>query len=184
VARARQEVVMAAGAVGTPSILQRSGVGDGAFLHGLGITPVHELPGVGGNLQDHLQIRAVFQVDGVPTLNTLAQTWWGKARIGLDYALRRRGPMSMAPSQLGAFTRSSERYAWPNVQYHVQPLSLEAFGEPLHASTPSPPASATSTRHPAAASGSPRPTPRPPRPSWPTTSAPRKTARSRPIRCA
>ena len=133
VARARQEVVMAAGAVGTPSILQRSGVGDGAFLHGLGITPVHELPGVGGNLQDHLQIRAVFQVDGVPTLNTLAQSWWGKARIGLDYALRRRGPMSMAPSQLGAFTRSSERYAWPNVQYHVQPLSLEAFGEPLHA---------------------------------------------------
>ncbi|MCA6218493.1 GMC family oxidoreductase N-terminal domain-containing protein [Ideonella sp. B7] len=132
VARARQEVVMAAGAVGTPTILQRSGIGAGAFLHGLGIAPVHELPGVGAKLQDHLQIRAVFQVDGVPTLNTLAQTWWGKLRIGLDYALRRRGPMSMAPSQLGAFTRSSERYAWPNVQYHVQPLSLEAFGEPLH----------------------------------------------------
>ena len=131
-ARCRGEIVLAAGAVGTPAILQRSGVGPQGLLGGLGIGVQHELPGVGQNLQDHLQIRAVFQVQGVPTLNTLAQSWWGKARIGLEYLLRRSGPMSMAPSQLGAFTRSSPEQAWPNVQYHVQPLSLDAFGEPLH----------------------------------------------------
>jgi len=90
------------------------------------------LPGVGENLQDHLQIRAVYSVEGVKTLNTLTRRWWGKAMIGLEYALRRTGPMSMAPSQLGAFTRSSPAHEWPNVEYHVQPLSLEAFGEPLH----------------------------------------------------
>jgi choline dehydrogenase len=91
-----------------------------------------ELPGVGENLQDHLQIRAVFEVQGVKTLNTIANSWLGKAGIALEYALRRSGPMSMAPSQLGAFTRSSPEQAWPNVEYHVQPLSLDAFGEPLH----------------------------------------------------
>jgi choline dehydrogenase len=88
---------------------------------------------VGENLQDHLQIRAVFAVEGVETLNTLANSLLGKARIALRYALTRSGPMSMAPSQLGAFTRSSPEHAWPNVEYHVQPLSLDAFGEPLHA---------------------------------------------------
>jgi len=93
----------------------------------------HALPGVGANLQDHLQIRAVFQVDGVKTLNTIAGSWFGRAGIGLEYLLRRRGPMSMAPSQLGCFARSSPEHEWPNVQYHVQPLSLDAFGEPLHA---------------------------------------------------
>jgi len=93
---------------------------------------LHELPGVGENLQDHLQIRAVFQVSGVTTLNTLASSWWGKLRIGLEYALRRSGPMSMAPSQLGAFTRSAPELSWPDLEYHVQPLSLDAFGEPLH----------------------------------------------------
>jgi choline dehydrogenase len=87
---------------------------------------------VGENLQDHLQIRAVFSVQGVRTLNTMAHSLWGKAKIGIEYALRRSGPMSMAPSQLGAFTRSAPGHAWPNVQYHVQPLSLDAFGEPLH----------------------------------------------------
>jgi choline dehydrogenase len=93
---------------------------------------VKDLPGVGENLQDHLQIRAVFKVDGVETLNTLANSWWGKARIGLQYAMTRSGPMSMAPSQLGAFTRSTPEQPHPNLEYHVQPLSLDAFGEPLH----------------------------------------------------
>ena len=131
-ARARREVVLCAGAVGTPQILQLSGVGPAALLHGHGVLPLHDLPGVGENLQDHLQIRAVFSVQGVQTLNTLANSTWGKAKIGLEYLLRRSGPMSMAPSQLGAFTRSSPARAWPNVEYHVQPLSLDAFGEPLH----------------------------------------------------
>jgi len=87
---------------------------------------------VGANLQDHLQIRAVFKVQGVRTLNTQANSLWGKAMIGLEYALKRTGPMSMAPSQLGAFTRSDPNKTFPNIEYHVQPLSLEAFGEPLH----------------------------------------------------
>jgi choline dehydrogenase len=126
------EVILATGAIGTPQILQLSGIGPGALLRQHGIEVEHELAGVGENLQDHLQIRAVFQVEGVTTLNTLANSWWGKARIGLEYLLKRSGPMSMAPSQLGAFTRSSPEYEWPNVEYHVQPLSLDAFGQPLH----------------------------------------------------
>lgn len=130
--RARQAVVLAAGAVGSPQILQLSGIGPGPLLQQMGIPVLHELPGVGENLQDHLQIRAVFAVEGVKTLNTLASSWWGKARIAAEYALTRSGPMSMAPSQLGAFTRSSPTCAWPNIEYHVQPLSLDAFGEPLH----------------------------------------------------
>jgi len=92
----------------------------------------HDLPGVGENLQDHLQIRSVYAVSATKTLNTLAHSLWGKALIGLEYAFRRSGPMSMAPSQLGAFTRSSPDGAWPDLEYHVQPLSLDAFGEPLH----------------------------------------------------
>ncbi len=128
----RPAVVMAAGAVGTPQILQLSGIGPGALLQQHGIGVVHDLAGVGENLQDHLQIRAVFQVEGVKTLNTLANSLWGKGLIGLEYLLRRSGPMSMAPSQLGCFTRSSPQFTHPNVQYHVQPLSLDAFGEPLH----------------------------------------------------
>ena len=132
VAHCRGEIVMAAGAIGTPQILQLSGVGPAELLRSHAIPVRHELPGVGANLQDHLQIRAVFGVSGVQTLNTLAGSWWGKTRIALDYALRRRGPMSMAPSQLGAFTRSSPGQATPNLEYHVQPLSLDAFGEPLH----------------------------------------------------
>ncbi|WP_067065946.1 GMC family oxidoreductase [Roseateles chitosanitabidus] len=126
------QVLLAAGAIGSPQLLQLSGIGPAALLKQHGIEVVKDLPGVGGNLQDHLQIRAVFQVDGVTTLNTLASHWMGKARIGLEYALRRTGPMSMAPSQLGAFARSGPDKAWPDLQYHVQPLSLEAFGEPLH----------------------------------------------------
>jgi choline dehydrogenase len=130
--RARRAVVLAAGAVGTPQILQLSGLGPAALLQEHGIAVQRDLPGVGENLQDHLQIRAVFAVEGVKTLNTMAASLLGKARIGLEYLLRRSGPMSMAPSQLGAFTRSSPAYRWPNVEYHVQPLSLDAFGEPLH----------------------------------------------------
>ncbi len=130
--RAAREVVLAAGAIGTPQILQLSGVGPGALLQQHGVPVVHELDGVGANLQDHLQIRAVFEVDGVKTLNTLAHSLWGKAGIALEYLLKRSGPMSMAPSQLGAFTRSSPGHAWPNLEYHVQPLSLDAFGQPLH----------------------------------------------------
>jgi choline dehydrogenase len=135
VARLRDEaseLVMAAGAVGTPQILQLSGIGPGALLQQHAISVQHDLPGVGENLQDHLQIRAVFEVQGVKTLNTMANSLLGKGLIGLEYLLRRSGPMSMAPSQLGCFTRSSPAHAAPNVQYHVQPLSLDAFGEPLH----------------------------------------------------
>lgn len=130
--RAARAVVMAAGAIGTPQLLQLSGLGPPALLAQHGIALQHALPGVGENLQDHLQIRAVFGVSGVTTLNTLANSWWGKARIALEYALTRSGPMSMAPSQLGAFARSSPERRWPNLEYHVQPLSLDAFGEPLH----------------------------------------------------
>ncbi|AVP56669.1 GMC family oxidoreductase [Pulveribacter suum] len=131
-AHASQEVILCAGAVNSPQLLQLSGIGPGALLRQHGIEVVHELPGVGANLQDHLQIRAVYKVQGVPTLNQLAGSLLGKARIGLEYALRRTGPMSMAPSQLGAFTRSSPDRPHANLQFHVQPLSLDAFGEPLH----------------------------------------------------
>ncbi len=130
--RALREVVLCSGAVGTPLLLQRSGIGPAALLQQHAITPRAVLPGVGENLQDHLQIRAVFAVDGVPTLNSIANTLWGKGRIGLEYLLSRSGPMSMAPSQLGAFTRSDPARAHANLQYHVQPLSLDAFGQPLH----------------------------------------------------
>jgi choline dehydrogenase len=131
VLRAARSVVMAAGAIGTPQLLLLSGIGSATQLAEHGIEPRLDRPGVGENLQDHLQIRAVFGVSGVTTLNALANSWWGKARIALQYALAQSGPMSMAPSQLGAFARSSPERAWPNLEYHVQPLSLPAFGEPL-----------------------------------------------------
>ena len=126
------EIVLAAGAIGTPQVLQLSGIGPAALLQQHGISVQHDLPGVGQNLQDHLQIRAVFEVQGVKTLNSQANSLLGKGLIGLEYLLRRSGPMSMAPSQLGCFTKSSPALAWPDLQYHVQPLSLDAFGEPLH----------------------------------------------------
>ena len=129
---ASAEVILSAGSIGSPQILQLSGIGPAALLQRHGIAVVHDAPGVGANLQDHLQIRAVFKVQGVKTLNTQANSLWGKAMIGLEYALKRSGPMSMAPSQLGAFTRSDPDQPYPNIEYHVQPLSLEAFGEPLH----------------------------------------------------
>ncbi|MEO5670939.1 MAG: GMC oxidoreductase, partial [Ramlibacter sp.] len=131
--RATHEVLLCAGSIGSPQLLQLSGIGPAALLRTHGIDLVKDLPGVGANLQDHLQIRAVYKVDGVATLNTMANSWLGKMKIGLEYALKRSGPMSMAPSQLGAFTRSSPDLPYPNIEYHVQPLSLDAFGEPLHA---------------------------------------------------
>ncbi len=130
---ATAEVILSAGSIGSPQILQLSGIGPAALLQQHGIPVVRDVPGVGENLQDHLQIRAVFKVKGVATLNTMANSWLGKLKIGAEYALRRSGPMSMAPSQLGAFTRSSPELRHPNLEYHVQPLSLDAFGEPLHA---------------------------------------------------
>ncbi|MCW5606252.1 MAG: GMC family oxidoreductase N-terminal domain-containing protein, partial [Burkholderiales bacterium] len=130
--RARREVILSAGAIGSPQILQLSGIGPAGLLKRHGIEVVHDLPGVGENLQDHLQIRAVFKVGNAKTLNTLANSLFGKAMIGLEYALKRSGPMSMSPSQLGAFTRSDNNQAHANLEYHVQPLSLDAFGEPLH----------------------------------------------------
>ena len=131
-AQASGEVLLCAGSIGSPQILQLSGVGPADLLQSHGISVRHHLPGVGANLQDHLQIRSVFKVQGVTTLNTLANSAWGKLRIGLQYAFTQSGPMSMAPSQLGAFTRSAPDQAWPNLEFHVQPLSLDAFGEPLH----------------------------------------------------
>jgi choline dehydrogenase len=129
---AEREVVLSAGSVNSPQILQLSGIGPAALLREHGIDVALDLPGVGDNLQDHLQIRTVFKVTGAKTLNTLASSLWGKGMIGLEYAFKRSGPMSMAPSQLGAFTRSSPNQTYPNIEYHVQPLSLDAFGEPLH----------------------------------------------------
>ncbi|CAN0580923.1 unnamed protein product, partial [Ectocarpus sp. 12 AP-2014] len=126
------EVVLCAGAIGSPHLLQLSGVGPAELLREHGVELVHELPGVGENLQDHLQIRSVYKITNGKTLNAMASTLLGKAGIGLEYLLKRSGPMSMAPSQLGAFTRSGAEQTHPNIQYHVQPLSLEAFGQPLH----------------------------------------------------
>lgn len=128
-----RETVLSAGAIGSPQILQLSGIGSSSLLKENGIVPVVDLPGVGENLQDHLQIRMVFKVVNTKTLNTMANSWFGKMKIGLEYALTQKGPMSMAPSQLGAFARSDPSLLRPNLQYHVQPLSLEKFGEPLHA---------------------------------------------------
>ena len=130
--QAAREVLLCAGSIGSPQLLQLSGLGPEALLRQHGIEVLADLPGVGGNLQDHLQIRAVYKIQGAPTLNVMANSLLGKARIGLEYLLKRSGPMSMAPSQLGAFTRSAPEYAWPNIEYHVQPLSLDAFGDPLH----------------------------------------------------
>ena len=132
--RARREVLLAAGAINSPQLLELSGIGDPERLNALGIRVVQALPGVGENLQDHLQLRMSFKVRNVTTLNTLSATWWGKLAIGLRYALFRSGPMAMAPSQLGAFAHSGEDPSGrADLEYHVQPLSLDRFGEPLHA---------------------------------------------------
>jgi choline dehydrogenase-like flavoprotein len=125
-------VILAAGAVGSPKILQLSGVGDASRLAGLGLPVVHHAPGVGENLQDHLQIRPVFKVSGVRTLNTDYANLARRALMGLEYAVRRRGALTMAPSQVGAFAKSSPRYATANLEFHFQPLSLDKWGDGMH----------------------------------------------------
>ena len=127
-----REVILAGGAIGSPQLLQLAGIGPAEALAEHGIEPRHDLPGVGGNLQDHLQIRTVFKVENTPTLNQQASSLVGKARMALEYALYRSGPLSMAPSTMGAFAKTDPSFATPNVEYHVQPLSLDRFGEPLH----------------------------------------------------
>jgi choline dehydrogenase len=131
IADVRGEVILAAGAIGSPQILQLSGIGPGPLLQQFGIPVVRDRVAVGANLQDHLQVRTVFKVNG-GTLNSRAGSLLGQGLIAAEYALFRNGPMSMAPSQLGMFAYSSDRQATPNLEYHVQPLSLDAFGEPLH----------------------------------------------------
>lgn len=132
-ASCNKEVILSAGSIGSVQILERSGIGQAERLNALGIPVISDLPGVGENLQDHLQLRMVYEVKGIPTLNKKANSLIGKALIGLEYLFKRTGPMSMAPSQLGAFALSSSEQTRANVQYHVQPLSLEKFGDPLHA---------------------------------------------------
>lgn len=130
--RANGEIILCAGAIGSPQILQRSGIGPPAVLADAGVTPLIDLPGVGANLQDHLQQRAIYQVSDARTLNEIYYSLPSRAKMGLDYLLRRRGPLTMAPSQLGIFTRSSPDHERANIQFHVQPLSLDKFGDPLH----------------------------------------------------
>jgi choline dehydrogenase-like flavoprotein len=132
VANARGEVILSAGAVGSPQLLQLSGIGPADHLASHGIAPLLDQPGVGANLQDHLQQRAIYRISGGKTLNTTYHSLFGRALIGLDYALRRRGPLTMAPSQLGIFTTSSAGHDRANIEFHVQPLSLDRFGDPLH----------------------------------------------------
>jgi choline dehydrogenase len=131
-ASARAEVVLAAGALGSPRILQHSGIGPASLLREIGLPVRHDLAGVGDNLQDHLQLRMAFRVTGVKTLNQMVGTLWGRAMIGLTYALQRNGPLTMAPSQLGIFACSGPEQATPDLEFHVQPLSLDKFGDPLH----------------------------------------------------
>lgn len=132
-ARCRGEVILAAGAIGSPHLMMLSGIGAASDLAAHGIAPVADRPGVGANLQDHLQLRTIYKVTGARTLNTDYGRLIGKLGMGMDYLFRRRGALTMAPSQLGLFTRSNPRYDRANIQYHVQPLSLEKFGDPLHA---------------------------------------------------
>ncbi len=132
VIQARRDVILAAGAIGSPQILQLSGVGPGALLQRLGVPVVHDLPGVGENLHDHLQVRIMYKVSGCRTLNERANSLLGKAAMGLEYLLFRTGPLTMPPSQMGAFTRSDPSQPSANIEWHVQPLSLDKFGAPLH----------------------------------------------------
>jgi choline dehydrogenase-like flavoprotein len=132
VSRANGCVILAAGAVQTPKLLELSGIGQGARIRDLGLPVIHDLPGVGENLQDHLQLRPVYKVTGVPTLNEQYANIFRRPLMAADYAFRRRGPMTMAPSQMGAFAKSNGRQATPNLQFHIQPLALPRFGEPMY----------------------------------------------------
>jgi choline dehydrogenase len=131
-AEARCETILATGSIGSPHILQFSGIGPAAHLREHGVPVVHDLPGVGGNLQDHLQLRTAFKVQNVLTLNLLFHAWYGKAKMGLEYLVKRTGPLTMAPSQMGACTRSDPSQETANIEFHVQPMSLDKFGDPLH----------------------------------------------------
>ncbi|MBV9529752.1 MAG: GMC family oxidoreductase N-terminal domain-containing protein, partial [Bradyrhizobium sp.] len=131
-ARAKGEVILCAGSIGSVQVLQRSGIGPADWLGALGIEVVLGRAGVGRNLQDHLQQRAIYKVQGVRTLNETYYSLPRRGLMGLDYVFRRRGPLTMAPSQLGIFTRSDRTRARANIQYHIQPLSLDKFGDPLH----------------------------------------------------
>jgi len=131
-ARAKGEVILCAGSIGSAQVLHRSGIGPAQWLTPLGIENVLDRQGVGRNLQDHLQQRAIYKVEGVRTLNETYHSLVGRGLMGLDYAFRRRGPLTMAPSQLGIFTRSDPHRERANIQFHVQPLSLDKFGDPLH----------------------------------------------------
>jgi choline dehydrogenase len=131
--RVKAEIVLCAGSIGSPVILQQSGLGPADWLAEDGIAVVRDIPGVGRNLQDHLQQRAIYKVENVRTLNMAYASYLGRAMMALEYACFRSGPLTMAPSQLGLFTRSDPRHERPNIQFHVQPLSLDRFGDPLHA---------------------------------------------------
>ena len=131
-AKVSGEVLLSAGSVGSPAILERSGIGDGERLRGLGIETVRHAPGVGENLQDHLQLRPIYKVEGVRTLNTDYAKLWRRPLMALEYAARRTGPLTMAPSQMGAFARSAPNYATANLEFHFQPLSLDKWGDGLH----------------------------------------------------
>ncbi len=132
IVRARKEVILSAGAVASPAMLERSGLGKASHLTDMGIEVVRDLPGVGENMQDHLQIRPIYKIENAPTMNMLYRSLIRRGLMGAEYALRRTGALTMAPSQLGAFTRSSPDYETPNLQFHIQPLSLDKFGEPMH----------------------------------------------------
>jgi len=129
---ARRETILSAGAIGSPQLLQLSGVGNEALLREKGVEVRHSLPGVGENLHDHLQIRLQYKVRNARTLNGIANAWWGKAAMAAEYFLFRTGPLTMPPSQVGAFAKSDPAQPTPNIEWHVQPLSLDKFGDPLH----------------------------------------------------
>jgi choline dehydrogenase len=129
---ARRETILSAGSIGSPQTLQLSGIGPGALLQRHGIPVVHDLAGVGANLQDHLQLRMAFKVKNALTLNTLLGSWWHKGKMACEYACFKTGAMTMPPSQMGAFTKSDPSQATPNLEYHVQPISLDKFGDPPH----------------------------------------------------
>jgi choline dehydrogenase len=131
-AKANRECILSLGSIGSPQILQLSGIGNEKHLNKFQIKTVQDLPGVGENLHDHLQIRMQYKVKNVATLNQMANSLWGKAAMGLEYFLKRTGPLTMPPSQLGAFAKSDPSQPTPNIEWHVQPLSLDKFGDPLH----------------------------------------------------
>ena len=131
-AKAGAEVILSTGSIGTPHLLQLSGIGPAQMLRDNGVEVVLDKPGVGANLQDHLQIRPIYKVSGVKTMNSEYQSLFNRTMMGLEYLFKRTGALTMAPSQLGAFTTSSPAYDRPNLQFHIQPLSLDKFGDPLH----------------------------------------------------